>query len=66
MRLRVAAKVDTEKDAKVIGEEVEALYLNGPAGPSGVRKYTRPVVAIYSTTIPRETIDISLLVKEVL
>jgi hypothetical protein len=64
-RLRVAAKVDTEKEAKIVGDEVESLYLNGPAGPAGARKYSRPVIAVYSTTIPRHVINISMHINEV-
>ena len=65
VRLRVAAKVDSEKDARWVGDEVEALYLNGPAGPAGARKYVRPVIAVYSTTISRDLIETGIQVKEV-
>lgn len=65
VRLRVAAKVDSEMDARMIGDEVEALYLNGPAGPAGVRKYVRPVIAVFSTTISRDAIEVGLQVKEI-
>ena len=65
VRLRVAAKVDSEKEARRVGDEVEALYLNGPAGPAGARKYVRPVIAVYSTTIARDLIETGIHVKEV-
>lgn len=65
VRLRVAAKVDSEKAARVIGNEVEALYLNGPAGPAGVRKYVRPVIAVFSTTISRDAIETGMQIKEI-
>lgn len=65
VRLRVAAKVDTKRDAERIGEEVENLYLNGPAGPGGARKYVRPLIAAYSTTIPRKQIKLDVIIKEV-
>jgi len=65
VRLRVAAKVDSEKDARMIGDEVEALYLNGPAGPAGVRKYVRLVIAVFSTTISRDAIATGMQIKEI-
>jgi len=65
VRLRVAAKVDSEKDARWVGDEVEALYLNGPAGPAGARKYVRPVIAVYATTISRDRVETGIQVKEV-
>lgn len=65
VRLRVAAKTDNRRDAERIGEEVENLYLNGPAGPGGAKKYVRPLIAAYSTTIPRELIKLDLIMREV-
>lgn len=65
VRLRVAAKVDNRRMAERVGEEVEALWLNGPAAPGGARKYVKPVIASYSTTISRELIKPSMIVKEV-
>jgi hypothetical protein len=59
VRLRVTAKCDTMRDAEKIGEEVENLYLNGPAGPGGARKYVRPVIGIVSTSIPRDMVKMS-------
>jgi len=64
VRMRVAAKCDERRDAEKVGEEVENLYLNGPAGPGGIRKYVRPVIGIYSTDIPRDMIDVKLHVME--
>ncbi len=56
VRLRVAAKANNPFDAALIGEEVEALYTNGPAGGGGVRKYVNEVVGIVSTLIDRQNI----------
>jgi hypothetical protein len=56
IRLRVAGKASTAAEAALIGEEVEALYTNGPAGGGGARKYIHEVVGIVSTLIPREKI----------
>jgi hypothetical protein len=54
VRLRVAGKAPTVELAATVGEEVEALYTNGPAGGGGVRRYTNEVVGIVSTLIPRQ------------
>ncbi|MBN2515798.1 MAG: DUF1446 domain-containing protein [Deltaproteobacteria bacterium] len=64
VRLRVAAKCDTMHDAEKVGEEVENLYLNGPAGPGGARKYVRPVIGIVSTSIPRDMVKTSMDIVE--
>ena len=53
VRLRVAARTSTLADAQVIGEEVETLWVNGPAGGGGARKYTRETLAVLSVLLPR-------------
>lgn len=53
IRLRVAGRAATAADAALVGEEVEALYTNGPAGGGGARKYVHEVVGMVSTLIPR-------------
>ncbi|MGC3946215.1 MAG: DUF1446 domain-containing protein [Chryseolinea sp.] len=56
VRLRVAGKSQRADQAALIGEEVEALYTNGPAGGGGVRKYVHEVVGIVSSTIDRRVV----------
>jgi hypothetical protein len=56
VRLRVAARASDMKTAQLIGEEVEALYTNGPGGGGGVRKYVNEVIGIVSTLIPRDKV----------
>lgn len=58
VRLRVAGRAGTARDAARIGEEVEALYLNGPAGGGGATTSVRPVIAAFSTLIDRSLVDI--------
>ena len=53
VRVRVAARAPSREAAGRIGEEVESLYTNGPAGGGGATKSVREVVAIASTFIPR-------------
>lgn len=64
VRLRVAAKTCSLSDAAKIGEEVESLYTNGPAGGGGARKYTQEVLGIVSSLLPREEIEVSVVIKE--
>lgn len=53
VRARVVARTTTMQDAIRIGNEVETLYTNGPAGGGGVTKSAKEVVAVVSTLIPR-------------
>ncbi|GAB4019644.1 acyclic terpene utilization AtuA family protein [Spirosoma koreense] len=57
IRLRVAGKAATVEQAALVGEEVEALYTNGPAGGGGARKYVHEVVGILSTLLDRRQIN---------
>jgi hypothetical protein len=64
VRLRIAGKATTANEAAMIGEEVEALYTNGPAGGGGVRKYVNDVVGIVSTLLDRSQIRPEVIVKK--
>jgi len=55
-RLRVAAMAPVADYAEQVGREVEALYLNGPAGRGGLRTAVTDVVGIVSTLVPRELV----------
>jgi hypothetical protein len=57
VRLRVAGKAKTPEDAALIGEEVEALYTNGPAAGGGVRKVVNEVIGIVSILMNRNNIE---------
>lgn len=65
VRLRVAARTLSWAMAEQIGNEVEALYLNGPAGGGGARKYVRDIVSVASIFIPKDEIDINVVYEEV-
>lgn len=54
VRVRVAGRTDTLREAVRIGNEVETLYTNGPAGGGGAAKSARDVVAVASVLMPRE------------
>jgi len=40
----------------LVGEEVEALYTNGPSGGGGVKKYVTEIVGIISVLMNRTSI----------
>jgi len=56
VRVRLALRAPTRADAELVGQEVEALYLNGPGGGGGVTQSVREVVAAASALIPREAV----------
>lgn len=57
VRARVAGRTETMGEAVRIGNEVETLYTNGPAGGAGTWKSARQVVAMVSTLIPRKLVE---------
>ncbi|WP_108650841.1 acyclic terpene utilization AtuA family protein [Dongshaea marina] len=56
IRIRVAARTKSLRDARKIGHEVSALWLNGPAGGGGATKIANEVVAIRSTLVKRSEV----------
>ncbi|MCU0583668.1 MAG: DUF1446 domain-containing protein, partial [Syntrophales bacterium] len=60
VRVRVCGRTKTLAEAVRIGNEVETLYTNGPAGGAGAWKAAREVVAIVSTLIPRSLVSPSI------
>lgn len=56
VRVRLAARTASREQAGRIGQEVEALYLNGPAAGGGVTQSVREVIAAASAMIPREAV----------
>ena len=57
VRLRLAANAATAQKAAIIGEEVEALYTNGPAGGGGARKYVTELIGIVSVLVDRKKVS---------
>jgi hypothetical protein len=66
VRLRVSARTKDRTIAARIGEEVEALYTNGPAGGCGAVKGIRDIVSVASMLIDRNDVTASVIVKEVI
>lgn len=56
VRVRLALRCANRAQAERAAQEVEALYLNGPAGGGGVTQSVREVVAAASALIPRNAI----------
>jgi hypothetical protein len=56
VRARVTARTESMAEAVRIGNEVETLYTNGPAGGGGATKVAREVVGVVSTFVPRDAI----------
>jgi hypothetical protein len=54
VRVRVTGRTENLREAIRIGNEVETLYTNGPAGGGGAWKSARDVVAVASVLLPRE------------
>ena len=65
VRVRVAGRASSREAAQRIGEEVETLYTNGPAGGGGATRSVREVVAIASTFIPRAQVPCTVRVEVV-
>jgi hypothetical protein len=65
VRVRVALRVATRQQAEHVANEVEALYLNGPAGGGGVTKSVREVIAAASVLMPRDAVKTSVSTWEI-
>lgn len=56
VRLRLAVRCADRASAERVGQEVEALYLNGPAAGGGVTASVREVIAAASCLVPRDAV----------
>jgi hypothetical protein len=57
VRARLAVRCATREEAERVGQEVEALYVNGPAAGGGVTQSVREVVAVASALVPRQAVQ---------
>lgn len=53
VRARLVGRTASLRDAERIGREIEAIWLNGPAGGGGATWAAREVIAAASTLLPR-------------
>ncbi|GAB4513357.1 MAG: DUF1446 domain-containing protein [Roseibium sp.] len=58
VRVRFAARCADRATALRVGEEVESLYLCGPAGGGGATKSIREIIGIASAMVPQEIVDV--------
>jgi len=65
IRLRVAARVKDLKNAEMVGNEVEALYTNGPYGGGGAVKNIKDIISIASIFVPVDHFQITVGYMEV-
>ncbi|WP_228282662.1 acyclic terpene utilization AtuA family protein [Brevibacterium atlanticum] len=63
VRLRIVGNARSQHGAAIFGDEVEALYTNGPAGGGGARKSVHNVISVKSCSLPRTTIEPSVSVN---
>jgi hypothetical protein len=63
VRMRVAARAPSSDAARHVGQEVEGLYTNGPAGGGGAATSVREVLSIASTFIPRALVSYEVQVE---
>jgi hypothetical protein len=64
VRARMAVRCTSREQAERVGQEVEALYVNGPAAGGGVTQSVREVVAVASALVPRQAVQPRLQVLE--
>ncbi|CAN0500605.1 unnamed protein product [Ectocarpus sp. 12 AP-2014] len=64
VRVRVVAQSGHRKEADRIGNEVETLYTNGPAGGGGAWKSTRQAVSLTSALINEDLVSPSVIFME--
>ena len=65
IRVRVAARTRDKTVAARIGEEVEAMYTNGPAGGCGAVKRVTEIVSVASMLVSRNDVTATVCIKEV-
>jgi len=56
VRVRVVGRTESMDEATKIGNEVETLYTNGPAGGGGAWKSAREIIGVMSTLIPEHLV----------
>lgn len=65
VRVRVVGRTDSLPEAARIGNEVETLYTNGPAGGGGAWKSAREIVAVASALVPESAVQAQVTFWEV-
>lgn len=63
IRLRIAGRSEDLTTAICLGNEVEALYTNGPAAGGGVRRHVTELVSIISILIPESIVNQTVIME---
>jgi hypothetical protein len=64
VRVRVVGRAENMAEAIKIGNEVETLYTNGPAGGGGAWKSAREIIGVASALIPEELVKPEICIIE--
>jgi Acyclic terpene utilisation family protein AtuA len=64
VRVRVVGRTESLAEAVKVGNEVETLYTNGPAGGGGAWKSAREVVAVASALVPESAAETKISLME--
>ena len=64
VRARVVGRTHTLEEAARIGDEVETLYTNGPAGGGGAWKSARECIAVASALLPESAVRTTVTLLE--
>ncbi|WP_265455787.1 acyclic terpene utilization AtuA family protein [Enterococcus sp. HY326] len=65
IRLRIAARTHDKALAAKVGQEVEALYTNGPSAGGGARGKVTSIVSVASVLVPEDLPSLELVWEEV-
>lgn len=65
IRLRIAVRTNTQKEAEKLIRELQCMYINGPAGSSGIESYVEPVLSIDNILIPKQDITATITLEEI-
>lgn len=63
VRLRIAARSDSQEAAIDVANEVEALYTNGPYGGGGATKSVKEVLAVAALYVERSSIQTNIVME---
>jgi hypothetical protein len=63
VRLRISARSPSRKFAEAVGFEMRTLHVNGPSGGGGGTNNLREVLAVKSVLMPRELVELQVVVE---
>lgn len=66
VRLRVAVRTKSKEEAVALNQEVQCLYINGPAGGAGITAQVQKVLSVENILIPRENVSHQVIIVNIL